>query len=245
MMTLPLTLTRRWAQAARAFNRRALRERVLLIVASAALLVWLMGLAGLHSRWDHLQQQRQQVASTAAALASLQATADQLQTTEQGRQQQARADLAALARQLASADLGAARPAPSVAALPGSSAAPARPELPGLVAPQQMLPLLQELLVHQRGLRLRSLLSLGQTSVGEPAAAAKAVPPSGATLYRHAVQLSLDGSYVDLLAYLQALEALPHQLLWGPMTLDAEHYPALRLTLEVYTLSSQTTWVEL
>ncbi|MFM2069626.1 MAG: hypothetical protein RLZZ584_4535, partial [Pseudomonadota bacterium] len=223
MITLPLGVARRWAQAARAFNQRAPRERVLLITASAALLVWLIDLTWLDGRWEHLQRQRRQAAVAAQAVASLQAATEHLHATEQGRLQQARADLAALTRQLAAASLGGVPSGPAGASAASATAASARPgsapapvALPGLVPPQQMLPLLQELLVRQRSLQLRSLQSLGQTALGEAGAAASdtaaraAARGSGTTtLYRHAVELTVQGSYADLLAYLQALEALP------------------------------------
>jgi MSHA biogenesis protein MshJ len=249
---LPLAMTRAWARAARAFDRRARRERVLITLAAAAFTAWLLGATWLEGHWHQLRQQQQQRASAALALATLNQDAEQLLGVQQARQIQASAEIERLRRELGTV-VGAAH---------------AGMNLPGLVTPQQMLPLLQELLGRQHGLHLRSLQSLGQTRLqadgtaamppggANPAAApVPAAPPSPggsssdrqrqATLYRHAVELSVEGSYVDLLAYLHALEALPHKLLWGPIKLDVQHHPAVLLRLEVYTLSQQSTWVEL
>jgi MSHA biogenesis protein MshJ len=69
-----------------------------------------------------------------------------------------------------------------------------------------------------------------------------AAPP---LLYRHGVRLVLQGSYLDMVAYLEALEALPSQLFWGGATLDADKYPQARLTLTLYTLSLDQKWIAL
>jgi MSHA biogenesis protein MshJ len=84
------------------------------------------------------------------------------------------------------------------------------------------------------------------------AASAPGTPGAGGTasttgpaIYRHGVELSVEGSYADLLSYLQALEALPQQLLWGSLELKVEQYPHVVLTLRLYTLSLESAWVEL
>lgn len=64
-------------------------------------------------------------------------------------------------------------------------------------------------------------------------------------LYRHGVELVLEGSYADLLGYLQAMEALPQRVLWGGVQLQVEQHPRCVLTLRVYTLSRDPNWLEL
>jgi MSHA biogenesis protein MshJ len=58
-------------------------------------------------------------------------------------------------------------------------------------------------------------------------------------LYRHGVEMTLTGSYLDLLQYLSRLEALPVRLLWGSGDLQVDQYPTVRLRLQVYTLGAQ------
>jgi MSHA biogenesis protein MshJ len=265
MSRLPLAITRAWAQAGRAFNRRERRERVLLICAAAVMTLWLCGLGWLDGAWLHMAQQRQQAAGAADALITLQDDAARMHALHQARLQQARAELQQLREQLG---VGSAR---SGAGTGVGNSATLWPAVPGLVEPQEMLPLLQELLGRQHGLRLRSLQSLGQTALNEtglplapgqnlpagaptpaltgagrsPGATTSTGTSTGPILYRHTVELGVEGSYADLLAYLQALEALPHKLLWGPLKLDVERHPTVLLKLEVYTLSPQTAWVEL
>jgi MSHA biogenesis protein MshJ len=215
---------------------RALRERVLLIASAAVLLLGLADMAWLSDGWQSWQTLRQQRVALEAGLQRLQA------------------DQAALVDRHA-ADLG--RMQAEVAAL---EARLARPVDGGqeLVGADQMPTLLGELIGRRHGLRMRALQSLGQTPVGAadvapalaPAAASAATPAASApsdrpTLYRHGVEVSVEGSYPELLAYLQALEALPQKLLWGSLQLQVEQHPRAVLTLRVYTLSPQAGWVQL
>jgi MSHA biogenesis protein MshJ len=95
-----------------------------------------------------------------------------------------------------------------------------------LVAPTRLPALLRELLGKNRQLKLESLKVLPAAEVsGE--------------LYRQGVELSLKGTYFDLLGYLSDLEKLPSRLLWGGGELQTELYPEVRLTFEVHTLTTQ------
>ena len=47
----------------------------------------------------------------------------------------------------------------------------------------------------------------------------------------------------DLVAYLVDLEQLPWRMYWGSVNLSAQTYPISRLTLTVYTLSLDKTWL--
>jgi MSHA biogenesis protein MshJ len=85
-----------------------------------------------------------------------------------------------------------------------------------------------------------------------PAPVAGAVPPVTTAppkprelLYRHGVEIVLQGSYLDMVNYMDALEALPTQLFWGKAKLDAGQYPDSRLTLTLYTLSLDQKWMKL
>lgn len=119
-----------------------------------------------------------------------------------------------------------------------------------LVAPAQAPALLQTLLARHRGLTLVSLTTLppqplidapaGKTArEGEkPAAAAP-----GINIYKHGIEIKLAGNYNDLLAYVGELEASPQKLLWGGMHLTVKNHPVSELTLIVYTLSLDATWL--
>ncbi len=118
----------------------------------------------------------------------------------------------------------------------------------GLIAPERMAPLLEAMLKSNARLRLAGLKTLPVSLVNEPAepAAPKAVAVTAVpVLYRHGVELSVRGNYLDLVNYMDALEAMPARLFWGTAQLEVEEYPNARLTLTLYTLSLDQNWMKL
>ena len=130
----------------------------------------------------------------------------------------------------------------------------------GLVPPERIAPLLESILRANGRLKLVSLKTLPVTTLNDaaaqPAAPAVSAAPGAAAvtppvvkapdlLYRHGVELTVRGSYLDMVDYMHALETLPTQLFWGKAQLDAEEYPNVRLTLTLYTLSLDSKWMKL
>lgn len=124
-----------------------------------------------------------------------------------------------------------------------------------LVRPEEMNGLLERLLARQAGLRLLSLKTLAPQSVLRNDEASQATKPATAgdgkfversfDLYRHGVEIRLEGSYGQLQAYLAQLEKLPQRLLWGQLSYRVVDYPRGEMTLTVYTLSPDKTWLTL
>ncbi|WP_312552943.1 hypothetical protein [Massilia sp.] len=133
----------------------------------------------------------------------------------------------------------------------------------GLVAPERMAPLLDSILrangrlslVSVRTLPAESVLEAGRRAMAESVAPAPgAAAPAGAPgtesspaelLYRHGVEITVRGNYLDMVDYMAALESLPTQLFWGRAELAAETWPASRLSLTLYTLSLDRKWMKL
>jgi MSHA biogenesis protein MshJ len=112
----------------------------------------------------------------------------------------------------------------------------------GLVSPQQMAKLLEQMLASSRGLELIKIESLPRAlAVDEPAPGNAKV--SGAIVYKHGVRIEVRGRYFDIINYLKALEALPWKVYWGQVALETEQYPTSKLTLVIYTLSRHTGWI--
>jgi len=86
---------------------------------------------------------------------------------------------------------------------------------------------------------LKDLLGKGRSVKLETLRVLPGVQVEGSQFYRHGVEITLTGSYFDLLQYLAELEKLPARLLWGSGTLQSDQYPEVRLTLQVYTLAPQ------
>jgi MSHA biogenesis protein MshJ len=97
-----------------------------------------------------------------------------------------------------------------------------------VVGPNKLPGLLKDLLARGRGVRLESLRTQPSARV-----------PGPAELYRHAMEITLRGGYLDLTQYLAEVEKLPVRVLWGPLELQVEQYPDVRLTLQIQTLSTE------
>lgn len=110
-----------------------------------------------------------------------------------------------------------------------------------LVGPTQMRTVLEELIDRQQGLRLVRASNLDVRPLIEQDESAS--EPVDAMLYRHGLKLELEGSYLDCLEYLAAVERLPWQLYWGSLSLNTENYPTNSITIEIFTLSLDQEWI--
>lgn len=118
-----------------------------------------------------------------------------------------------------------------------------------LVRPEEMNGLLEGMLARNAGLRLVSLKTLAPQSVLQRGEAPRETDGKPAErsfdLYRHGVEIRLEGSYGQLQAYLAQLEKLQQRLLWGQLSYRVIEHPKAELTLTVYTLSPDKTWLAL
>lgn len=132
----------------------------------------------------------------------------------------------------------------------------------GLVSPERMAALLDDILKRNGKLRLLSLKTLPVTGLNEPEpASAKTVAPvagtatntagekaaeqATGTVYKHGVELTVQGGYLDMMNYMAALESMPWQVFWGKAKLTVDEYPKANLTLTLYTLSLDKKWLKL
>jgi len=134
----------------------------------------------------------------------------------------------------------------------------------GLVPPERMGPLVEGILRANGRLKLVSMRTLPAEPLAAPGAMAAATPaaappaasavPAGAApqaggdvplLYRHGVEVTVRGNYLDMVDYMNALDAMPTRMFWGRARLDVETYPSARLTLTLHTLSLDRQWMKL
>lgn len=130
-----------------------------------------------------------------------------------------------------------------------------------LLDPVRMREVMHDLL-QGRGLRLKGLRRLPvevaystqpqtkpEDKAQAPAEAKATASPvqtadvPGVTLYRHALQIELDGSYAEMVRYLERLEASGWRLMWQSLDIETRDYPVARMRLTVYTLSLQKEWI--
>lgn len=109
-----------------------------------------------------------------------------------------------------------------------------------LVEPGKMAELLEQVLKNDDKLQLLALKTLPLSLLIEPVAGRA---QAAQQIYKHGVQITVRGGYLDLLRYLTALEKLPAQMFWGEVSLSVEKYPDAVMTLTVYTLSMDKSWL--
>lgn len=134
----------------------------------------------------------------------------------------------------------------------------------GVIPPERMVQVIQDVLSRQRGLRLVSLQNKAVTSLASTAAIARpsdkdksavvaadestgandtAVPRDMSGPFVHPVEIVVEGSYLDVLAYLQALESLDWRFYWKLLELETQRYPINRVRIELTTLSMDQDWI--
>jgi len=127
-----------------------------------------------------------------------------------------------------------------------------------LVEPDKMADLLKQVLKKNDRLQLVALKTLPVSLLIEKSQAANGAEQSAAAahandgkkqpgaqkqIFKHGVQISVRGGYPELLRYVSALEKMPAQMFWGEVSLNVEQYPYSVLTLTLYTLSLDKTWL--
>jgi MSHA biogenesis protein MshJ len=215
-MKMPLAV----AQAAARFDRLSVRERIL--VASATLVALVIG-------WTIVvfDPTSAQERALAAELAGLQ---ESISAASQAMQSAAENDATAAAmreqekleKQLADIN----------AQLASESA--------GLIPPERTVQVIHDVLSRQHGVTLVTLHNQPVTTLVPPQAGAA---PSGAGPYVHSVELVVEGRYLDVLAYLRALERLEWRFYWKLLELETTEYPMNRIRIELSTLSLDQSWI--
>jgi MSHA biogenesis protein MshJ len=120
----------------------------------------------------------------------------------------------------------------------------------GYVAPDRVAELVRELLGRQQGLNLVSLRNLPVESLSRPVAPGPNAEPSQAAPpdrgpFLHPVELVVEGDYVSIVAYLQAVESLPWRMHWERLELKAGAYPVNRVRIVIGALSLSRDWMSL
>lgn len=222
------------------FDALSLRERIMVALAALAAIYFLMNVL-LIDGWArqnagmtaNLAEQREESVRVAGQLKGLQAQAAVSPDA------QARARIREIEKKIAVID----------ATLESASRQ--------LVLPERMATLLEDLLKRNKRLQLVSLTTLPAEALLHEKSPVTNTPQESGTgpaagppedhpnIFRHGVELTLGGSYFDMLDYLAQIEALPWQMYWGRLTLDARDYQHPVLTLTLYTLSLDKAWLKI
>ncbi|MGZ5050641.1 MAG: hypothetical protein ACXWF8_11290 [Methylobacter sp.] len=106
-----------------------------------------------------------------------------------------------------------------------------------LVPPKLMATALGDILSKNDQLKLIKLNTLPATTLLE------ATPEQTSPIYKHGLEITFSGNYLDTLNYLKALEALPWHFVWESLDYKVAQYPIAETTITVYTLSFKESWL--
>ena len=235
-------MKRLWQRYVEKVDGVSLRERVVLFTGAAVVLVALLDAVLFEPQLATQKRLLREVAQRQGEIKTMQEELQKLALARQASPDQAnQSKLEALRRRIGEVEARLAE------------------EQRKFAPPEQVGALLDQMLSRNRRLQLVDMRTLPVASLAggpgaekpaaappaaaKPAAAKPAVPSAGSQIYRHGVEITVSGSYLDLLAYLQDLEKLPSQLYWGRIELSVAAHPKVTLKLSVYTLSLDLSWL--
>ncbi len=118
-----------------------------------------------------------------------------------------------------------------------------------LVAPKQMVNLLEKVLTQDKQLKLISLTNLPEQAMNIEGKTLKqegtliddanhVEQAEEALIYKHAFEIELESTYGSTVSYLKRLDDLPWQLFWETLKYESTRYPKGSLKIKIYTLST-------
>jgi MSHA biogenesis protein MshJ len=239
-----------WQKFVLRIDALSLRERLIIFVMAALVVITLVNSLLLESQFTKQKQISQRIRQEQSQIAGLQAEIQQiLKSHDADPDRDNRERLVQLTQQSRQ--------------IQGSL----RDMQKGLIAPDKIPVVLEDILRRNGRLRLVSLKTLPVADLTEhageenksaeklaDAGAVNAGPstngqiqkkPAAEAIYKHGVEITVQGGYPDIVNYLAALESMPWQLFWGGANLTVEEYPRTTLTLTLYTLSLDRKWLNL
>ncbi len=218
------------ARAAEWYNQRPIRERALILLTVLVVVFvvcWELAVTPLQQRHQGLESRLQM----------LSATRDDLQVQQQRLDQQLATDPSGeLRNQLSARQQRLERLNQQIA-----------DTTDGLIAPRAMVALLRDILAVQNTLELQALELKSPTPVFALDKVQQARQEQDEApeplLYAHDVELRVRGSYLNVLNYLEQLEAMDERLGWIRLEYSAGEWPSGEAVIRVRTLSLDQAWL--
>lgn len=213
-----------WTRYAERIDAMSLRERAIIFFAAAAVLYLVLNTLLISPQIERQRSMGSEIAQQQAAQRQLNEQIQALARTRTVDPDAAtRAKLADVRARIAAND----------AALRDMNAR--------LVPPDRIRGLLESMIARDRRLELVALKTLAVEPLVKGATEGEA---ARGQVYRHGVEVTLRGAYLDLLGYLEQLEALPYQMFWGAVDVEATAYPTITMKLTVHTISLDPAWLK-
>lgn len=218
-------------QGAAWFNERPIRERVLLTVTAVVVVLfagWELAVAPVMASNDQLRLRQMSLSDNRDALIDQQSLLEEQLASDPS--QVLRDQLAARQQRLERLDKELA-------------------ETTGrLIAPRAMVVLLRDMLAAQDELELLGVDLLAPVPVFDKESGSSGDGNSRdetpePLLFAHDAEIVLRGGYMNVLAYLEKLEAMDARLGWVLLEYDSSDYPDNEVRIRVRTLSLDRAWL--
>ncbi|HEX4984688.1 MAG TPA: type II secretion system protein GspM [Burkholderiales bacterium] len=221
-----------WEKIARRFDGLQPRERIMVFAAGVAVIAGLAFALSIDGSMTRQKTVAAALQAQRADIARLQVqNAQSTQLLKQDPDAQARKHLEDLRHELSGYDTEL------------------RSVQQGMVPPNRMARVLEEMLKSEARVRLVRLRTLPVAALVEPAkpddapAKGAAAQPARSLVYKHGIELTIEGSYPDLVDYQSRLENLQWRMFFARTRIDASNYPKVYMTVTLYTLSLEEAWL--
>lgn len=110
-----------------------------------------------------------------------------------------------------------------------------------LISPRQMSQMLTSLLQRETMLTLVSLENQPSEGLLQPGTDANNVPAT--QVYKHGLRMVFEGDFLETVNYLRSLERLEGNVFWENLDFEVLEHPRARISLDIYTLSTEQGWI--
>lgn len=214
-----------WEKFSVFVNEKTLRERAIIMLVMVVLVYGLCDLLFMGALLDFSSRQSSQLASLQQSNSDAQREIENLMALLSGSREATRRERQQLSDKLTKIDAEL------------SSAAS------GFVPATLMPKVLEEMLIATRQLTLIKLENIPVEMVAGNSDPDVAGDEDSTQLYRHGVEMQLQGGYLATLEYLKQLEQLQWRFQWQALQFEVDEYPTGMVTLEVYTYSTEKDWL--
>ena len=214
-----------WEKFSVFVNEKTLRERAIIMLAMVVLVYGLCDLLFMGALLDNSSRQSSQLASLQQSNSDAQREIENLMALLSGSREATRRERQQLSDKLTKIDAEL------------SSAAS------GFVPATLMPKVLGGMLSATRQLTLIKLENIPVEMVAGNSDQDVAGDEDSTQLYRHGVEMQLQGGYLATLEYLKQLEQLQWRFQWQALQFEVDEYPTGMVTLEVYTYSTEKDWL--
>lgn len=217
-------LQTRWQRARRAFDARLMNERRLIIIALVCVIWLMMDTIWVTPSYERLGAALKRQHTTETSRDTLKMQVGRRSAEIEAQQREARSELEHTRDRV-------------------KQGQQALKDVQAMLAPaRDMRQVLQGLLAQQGQLRVKSMKTFSPVEVSLGTGGG---PNESVQLFRHAMEISVEGSYHEMLAWLTSVENQPHRLLWDDLKLKSDDQARLTMTVTVHTLSPDRATLEI